>query len=75
MSLNDSTLEGDYYNIHGVKLGDEKKNVTTDDKYNLFAAKIAESLFNKKPPIHRRLYESLRNSIRSATPYPFRKRR
>ena len=61
MSLNDSTLEGDHYNRINAN---PTKKVYHD--FDTVANSIAKDLFNKKP-IHRRIYESIRNTIRRKT--------
>lgn len=62
MSLNDSTLEGDFYNIHNTKA----EPVGDKDPFKVFANTITKDLFNKKPLI-RRIYESIRDTTKRAT--------
>lgn len=80
MSLNDTTLEGDYYNTHNKvctpKDNSAKAGTTAKDyhDFDIVANTIAAELFNTKP-LTRRIYESVRNTIRYATSRTFRKRR
>ena len=80
MSLNDTTIEGDYYNTHNKVFTSKEKDVnarTTNKDYHDFdvvANTIAAGIFNTKP-LTRRIYESLRNTIRYATSRAFGKRR
>ena len=83
MSLNDQTLEGDYYNVHHINCNmakedkpeeKQQKQVKQQDPFSAFADAIANELFNKKP-IHRRIYEGLRNSRICSAYRAIRKRR
>ena len=72
MSLNDSTVEGDFYNTHSKKSHNIDK---TYHDFDIFANQIAKDLFSKKPPLYRRIYESIRNTIRSTTRFVNRRKR
>ena len=66
MSLNDSTLEGDYYNTHRKDNTVEKKKETKPDDFTVIANTIADALFKTKP-LHRRIYEGITNTRKRAT--------
>ena len=48
-------------------------NITNKDSFSVFADAIAYDLFNK-PPIYRRVYESVKNTAKRAASYLTRKR-
>lgn len=65
MSLNDTTLEGDYYNLHFRKASEESKDKKPDD-FDIIADSIADNMFNQPNPL-RRIYESIKNRATNTT--------
>ena len=58
MSLNDSTLEGDFYNTR-LKHNEQKDEKARKDDFDIIANSIANNMFNQ-PNLFRRIYESIK---------------